>query len=997
MKNFLISCITTMFFFSLNAQQGKLYHKTFTKEDGLEIDIIKAMAFDDDGFLWLGGENLDIRTIILSDKKLVIQRFNGETFHSIPLPEFHEKLIRIDRMYKRHDGKFYIQAIFSTGQKLLLFDPYAISFTTVLEAGLSKDLKTISHVFSYKGDVIVMTQEGDSILMNRINDDLTTTLLFSFQQAPYKFLLDASTKFLPFKDYCIIGDDNFPLLALDWNGNKIKEYSGASFKRERDIAQNKFYIDEHFMVGDSCFVYMNNDPELYFLDETEIEFRKKPSTSSGNLLHEIYSDAFNNTMSFSVENDKLTFSRMQDGQFQVKYTSDFFDNSNAIQTISNNLNEDVWIGTSNNELHYFKFPSEKIKNYLRDFSIRTIFEIDSENYIVATETNGWFTLNTKNQQIKKYNLYEKGVPIDPRSSRNIIRKGGTLWSNSGGSIISINPATSAVDAYRHFPVICLESLNDSTLIYGTNSYNLMEFSTVTKQHRPLVTTDSLIIYDLAIKDDYVVGATDKGILSYNLKNKEVDLIKGTEGITDPFFLMVDVHKTEQFVLGSRNGTVLTFNPKTGNVKPIYRDPLEAGIAAIVYEDAKWWISTFNGMVVWNKNDNSTKRYFERDGLSNNEGNRYSILKTASGIFSGTLKGLNFFEPDLIDFNEMKSELVVLKLRNYDPSRKKIRNQFNRNTFADLKIGLPSEYRELEVDFGITNNVVNRVHTYRYSLNDSDWTTITQPSIHFPNLAAGSYLLKIEAWDASAKKIGNTLELSIHSKNFFYKTWWFYGLTLLVLSALFYYFLKQAITRKKMQEDFSANLMESQENERTRIAKELHDSVGQQLTLIKKRAQKEDLRDITKMTHNALEEIREISRGLYPTILKQLGLTESIGQLIFDLDERSPIFFSAEIDEIDSVFNERQTLNFYRFIQECMSNVLKHSEATTVSLSIQDTQTKLLLEITDNGKGFEYNNQLKQNSLGLKTMAERIRMLNGTLFIDSRPGRGTKIRVEIPKT
>jgi len=204
-------------------------------------------------------------------------------------------------------------------------------------------------------------------------------------------------------------------------------------------------------------------------------------------------------------------------------------------------------------------------------------------------------------------------------------------------------------------------------------------------------------------------------------------------------------------------------------------------------------------------------------------------------------------------------------------------------------------------------------------------------------------------------------------------------------------------KQKLQQQFSHNLLNAQENERTRIAKELHDSVGQQLTLIKKKSQNADQEDITKLTHNALEEVRSISRGLYPAMLKQLGLKESIEHLVNEYDEETNLFFTYEIDDIDKFISESDSLNFYRFIQECLTNIVKHAEAKTVSLNIIKLNNKIETLLTDNGKGFDINDKKNKSSLGLKTMFERIHILKGELNIDSKLGKGTKILAHIPIT
>ena len=90
--NFIIKkCLFILFHFSvlLNfAQSNQIHQKTFTKQDGIGLDIINSLCYDNDGFLWLGGSNLDNRSIIISERKLVLQRFNGHTFHNINLPDY---------------------------------------------------------------------------------------------------------------------------------------------------------------------------------------------------------------------------------------------------------------------------------------------------------------------------------------------------------------------------------------------------------------------------------------------------------------------------------------------------------------------------------------------------------------------------------------------------------------------------------------------------------------------------------------------------------------------------------------------------------------------------------------------------------------------------------------------------------------------------------------------------------------------------------------------
>jgi len=661
------------------------------------------------------------------------------------------------------------------------------------------------------------------------------------------------------------------------------------------------------------------------------------------------------------------------------------------------LNNDLWIATDKQELHYFKLPSNKVKTFLLNKSIRSITAINNEEYLVATEFKGWFKVNLKTELVTPYKLLNNNKQIRPFSSRNLIKEASTIWSNHSGQIIKTDLNSETFEAWKHAVVICMEKPNDSLIVYGTANYKLMQFNTHSKVHSPLINTDSLWIYDIAIHNNLLLGATDKGVLTYDLESKQSQFYNATHGLDDTFMLMADYHDDYGFLIGTRSGNIINFNPKDEKFSLIYDDELNAGIATIIPEDNLLWINTFNGIVAFDPKERSSTRFSVQDGLSHNEANRYSALKTNDGIFVGTLNGLNYFKPQVLKPQNDPTKLVLLKIRKYDKTNKAYSEFLNRtNLDTQTNVVIPAEHRALELDFSLNNNAIGRAHSYKYKLNNEPWIDLkSQQTIQLQNLTAGKYELEIQANDFSGKKIAAPLNLDIISKSFFYKTWWFYLLVSIICISILLWILNQSQIRKLLQEQFSHELMQSQENERTRIAKELHDSVGQQLTLIKKKSQNANLEDITKLTHMTLEEVRSISRGLYPAMLKQLGLKESIEQLIYDYDEDCDLFFTSEIDDFNNAFDENESLNFYRFIQECVTNIIKHAEAKLVFLKIQKQKKELIIILSDDGKGFDMSTNTNQNSLGLKTIHERIRMLNGALQINSKLNKGTVIKAKIP--
>ena len=134
------------------------------------------------------------------------------------------------------------------------------------------------------------------------------------------------------------------------------------------------------------------------------------------------------------------------------------------------------------------------------------------------------------------------------------------------------------------------------------------------------------------------------------------------------------------------------------------------------------------------------------------------------------------------------------------------------------------------------------------------------------------------------------------------------------------------SKKIMQERFSQELLVSQEEERKRISKDLHDGLGQRLLLIKNNVLKTKDEDTKKLVETAIDEVRSISRNLHPFQLQELGITKAIEHTVNQIDENTSLFISAEIDNIDNIFSKKQEINLYRIIQESLSNVIKHASA-----------------------------------------------------------------------
>ena len=208
-----------------------------------------------------------------------------------------------------------------------------------------------------------------------------------------------------------------------------------------------------------------------------------------------------------------------------------------------------------------------------------------------------------------------------------------------------------------------------------------------------------------------------------------------------------------------------------------------------------------------------------------------------------------------------------------------------------------------------------------------------------------------------------------------------------------------------------SLINAHEAERSRVAAELHDSIGQTLAMIKNRAAfgsqtddnsaaKEQLAAITAQTTQAIGEVREISYNLRPYLLENLGLTKAIKSLVKKIEEVHLLTIDAQIGDVDNLFSHEAEMSVYRIIQESLNNVARHSDADAAVLTIEQTNGIVMIKIEDDGRGFDKNaapkTDAEKGGFELLGIAERVRMLNGSLDVNTAIGKGTKLTIKITK-
>jgi signal transduction histidine kinase/ligand-binding sensor domain-containing protein len=421
-------------------------------------------------------------------------------------------------------------------------------------------------------------------------------------------------------------------------------------------------------------------------------------------------------------------------------------------------------------------------------------------------------------------------------------------------------------------------------------------------------------------------------------------------------------------------------------------------------------SELNQFAVGQRRVISSIAYGKSDGMRNaecNGGLSPAGIRTRNGeLWFPTQDGVAVIDPDRVTAN-LRPPPVAIESISVDGEPAE----------SGKPLRIPPGRQNLQIDYTALSLLNSEQIKFKYKLQslDRDWVDAgTRRTAYYSHLPPGNYVFTVIAansdgvWNMDGKSVP-VLVLPP-----FYRTWWFMTLaSLLVAGAVvlaWQYRVTQLQHANALQQAFSRQLINSQEQERKRIASELHDSLGQHLVVIKNlvlvslnngksdEAVRSHMEEISAEASRALGEVREISYNLRPYQLDRIGLTKAIEAIVKKASGASSIAFTSAIDEIDDVFPKDSEINFYRVVQECINNVLKHSRATEASVVVQRERVGLRLTVRDNGQGFTpgtANPGQSADGFGMIGITERAQLLGGKPMIHSARNEGTMISIEIP--
>ena len=425
----------------------------------------------------------------------------------------------------------------------------------------------------------------------------------------------------------------------------------------------------------------------------------------------------------------------------------------------------------------------------------------------------------------------------------------------------------------------------------------------------------------------------------------------------------------------------------------------------------FWSTIDKGITMFNINDKTFTNYGVSDGF---QVNTFHIMpqqyKARDGemFFAGS-KGLTSFYPDSIPQNKNIPTIVLTDFK-----------IFNKEVKLDTSIveikNITISYKEnfFSFDYAALDYTNPTKNQYAYMLDgiDDDWNNVgNQMTANYTNIEPGEYTFKVKGSNNDGIWNGNGASVKLSITPPWWQTWWFKSCGILLIFMTVGYGFKKRINKlkkeKTSQEEFSKKLLNSQEEERKKIASVLHDSIAHDVLITKNSSEiglksdadkdemKEILSKISEQSSSTLNELRRIQFNLHPYEVEKLGLTKAIRSIIDRVSKSTEIKFTMEEDIIDGIFSKENEIHLYRIIQEAINNIIKHSSATESLIKINRTDENVFITISDNGKGFSKNYALRKNSIGLSGMSERIKLLRRSLETDSESGNGTVLRISLP--
>ena len=969
---------------------------TFSSADGYLISSPYHSIYDTTGWLWILGENKLSNEYILGEREIIIQRFDGANFFTLKLPDTFDKKIKDGHFFKHKTKGLYLKLYYQAARaELFYINAETLEIKAVKEYNDLNKNYLISQAYA-AGDFTRIVLTSKDKFYSAALDTLSLTFIDSIpfdKPVVQPLLADPITT------------DDYTLIRL------LFEKEGAFLNKEgkfiKKIAQNDFeasdgtqffpeVIHTSFKANDAFYAYLDNYKNAFKFNKALKKFVEIPNT--GNLLSNNktleFTPNFKHAFSTEIFSDYTAIELYRFKNFQKELLTRI-EVKNFSEIAYREFGKDLVV-LNGNTLESYSFIESKIKTFLKGKSIRTIKKLNENKYIVATDAEGFYKIDVKENTEERIKILADTTELTINYSRDIfIGKDNTLIIADSDNLYTLDSNFKVIqDKTVKIPGEEIIKIKD-TLFTANQRGIISKYSINEKRYTKIPNTDAIQVKEFTTDGARLYATSYQGIFEY--ENGTINTYKFENVETDD---LLSINHLEDYgvLVSTKFGKIYTFNTTTKKLKLLYEDALNASIVGMVADDTgTLWLNTYAGIVSLNPSSKKTIRYTTKDGVYELEGNRCSTYKDEQdgSILMGSNKGLSYFKPDEMVENNLNVQprFTSISFFNSENGRWKI------NTSPDYlnntsEIVLPSEYRRFSATISVLGQTNPQDIKYRFRLlnseSDLQWfTTFAGKELLFANLAAGTYILQVEAYNISKQKLGERIALKIISEEVFYKTWWFALLLFLSASITILYLFYQY----KIKQDLFAKNEIALNDAKTKnvMMLEIHHRIKNNLQIVSgllglqlAKSTNEELKEKLQDSQSRIESIAGIHNLLYNTSNQELiSVKGNIENSVAYYQKLFPENVTYHLDIDASLLNVKQATPFSLLLNELINNSIKHAFAKTknpeIFIHFEKRDKKYVFEYFDNGSFKKQESQ--KESMGMKIIEMMNKQLKGDLKIE----------------
>jgi ligand-binding sensor domain-containing protein/two-component sensor histidine kinase len=1014
---FLLNCFSNVS--SSNAQSGNIIFSHDTKENGLASSRVNAMLKDKKGFYWVSTVNGLQR---LDGNRLVTFRYDPADSTSLPNNEMGFVLME--------DNKTRLWVHTESG--LCIYQPLKRNFKKINFKKSGEEAFPITSFFQDSHGLIWMSVPGDNLyVLDTVKNSFTV----------YTSVWPEFSK----KIFSIDEDKQNGCYWLNTE-NGLAVYNPK--KRE-------YYMQGNNPDGLKCFsgVAIPTHPDFIYKDKNDILWMLSKINAAVSLIHR-YDIKSNELITVQNKNNKFggfltdaSGTTWAFGNWLARYdkkTNQFIEipkkresqygiDFNEIQNMYADDENNIFIMTDMGL--YSCNPGQQIFS-THNFSATASKETDEVNINGFIDINdghliglgrggeGLYFFDTAFNRTP----YLYGYHPAKFSDKNYLSawcglqdSKGVIWIGcEAGRLFQLNPSTNKIITF-HVPELEEKTIRSITedkngnIWMGTNNDIIVKWVRDINSYKQIAYTGNKKYkpeWVLRIlpghENDLWVATTGAGLLRINLSTDRIAEQflpdKNPQSIGSYYVVDILSLNANTYAIATESGIDLFDWQKKTFSHITEQDGLPStGVYSMMKDDRdNLWFTSIDGYSKIHLSDKKIKNFNYKDGITTEdcqteEDYKYvNVIRLKNGVIVfGNPRGFINVNPSSLDESEVPADPLITGFR-----------IFNRSLSVDSlfqygnTVWLTYAQNYITIEFASLKNIFNNRPGYAYILEgfDKDWVSGSNNyEAIYTYLPGGDYTFKIKCISIDGVPAKNIFSFIIHVKPPFYRTWWFYTLIALFVFAAIYFIYRQRI-----------NKLLAVEKLRTKVARDLHDDMGSTLstinilsTMAKTKMADDPVKTseyIGKISDNSqrmMEAMDDIVWSIKPANDSMQKITARMREFATGILEAKDIDLDFKVDEkVNEVkLNMEARRDFFLIFKEAVNNVAKYSRCSKCSIHISLHQHRLLLDVADNGIGFNVNRADDGN--GLSNMQKRAEALKGRVSIHSKPGEGTQVTLNMP--